>query len=518
MRVSANQQVGPADQISEYWATIRHHGWMIYFVTLALTAVAVMVISLVPDVYQATTTILVDPQKVSDDLVPATVKSPLTERLQNISQEVLGSTHLQQVIDENNLYPDLRKSMTTDLLLDYMRSQIQITVKHASGSGPASFSITYEGRDPIVTAKVTSELATGFINWDMNSRSSLTKNTAVFLDSRLRAAQSVLERQEGRVREFKMKHLGEMPEETQSNIAQLSQMRANFSANNDTMNRLEQERLGLEQLPQTAQGSQLVPAPVTERARFQDEKLKVESQLSELRRRYTPAHPEVFEAQDRLERINHQLAELPPDKDAVTAGMGGKPDKTVASVRLSVIAREMHRLEEEQKQIQAQMSIYQSKLDAVPLREQQYVDLTRGYDTAKDQYRSLLAKKYTAEMAADLERKQEGENFTVLDAARVPEKPSKPHRKLLMVAGLFGSFFLSVALVVVKDQIRTVVKSQRHLQKILGQSALVLASIPTINVASELERRHQYLKAAMFSTAATVLVLAVFLWRVHPIL
>ena len=517
-RVSVQQQAGPADQISEYWATIKHRGWMIYFVTLALTAVAVVVISLLPDVYQATTTILVDPQKVSDDLIPASVKSPLTERLQNISQEVLGSTHLQRVIDENNLYPELRGSMTTDRLLDYMRSQIQITVKHASGSGPASFSITYEGRNPALTARVTSELARGFINWNVDSRSELTTTTATFLDDRLRAAQSELEREEGRVREFKMKHLGEMPEETQSNIAQLSQLRTTFSANNDTLNRLDQERIQLEQLPQMAQGAQLGPAPVTDRARLHDERLNVESQLFELRRRYTPAHPEVLETQNRLERIDQQIAELPPDRDSGPAGKTAKSEKTVASVRLGVLAGEMRRLEEEQKQLQAQMSAYQVKLDAVPLREQQYVDMTRGYDTAKEQYRSLLTKKYSAEMAADLDRKQVGENFTVLDAARVPEKPTKPNRRLFMVGGFFGSFFLSIVLVLVQDQIRTTVKSERHLQKVLGQSVTVLASIPTISIASELQRKRQYLAAAVFSTAATVLMLAVFLWRVHPIL
>src|SRR5271166_1216516 len=401
-RITRSQQAGAAEQIAEYWITIKHHRWMIYFLGLALTAVSVIGISLLPDVYQATTTVLVDPQKVSDDLIPASVKSPLTERLQNISQEVLGSTHLQRVMDADNLYPELRKSMSADRLLDYMRSQIQIAVKHASGSGPASFSITYEGRDPVLTAKVTRELATEFINWNVNSRSTLTENTAEFLDKRLETAQNELKRQESQVREFKMKHLGEMPEETQSNIGQLSQLRATFSANNDTLNRIEQERIELEQLPPTAPVVGLTP--ITDRARLQAERSQAERQLIDLRRRYMPKHPEVLEAQQRLERIDQLIAALPPDKDSVPAPKVDKPERTAASARLSVIARETRRLEEEQTQLASQMSALQAKLDAVPLREQQYVDLTRGYDIAKEQYRTLLTKKYSAEMAADLER------------------------------------------------------------------------------------------------------------------
>ena len=514
-RISRSQQAGAAEQIAEYWTTLKHHRWMIYFLALALAAASVIGISLLPDVYQSTTTILVDSQKVSDELIPASVKSELTERLQNISQEVLGSTHLQIVMDENNLYPKLRKSMSTDQLLDYMRSQIQITVKRASGSGPASFSITYEGRDPVLTAKVTRELAAEFIHWNLNSRSTLTENTAEFLDNRLATAQNELKRQESQVRQFKMRHLGEMPEETQSNIAQLSQLRATFSANNDTLNRLEQERIELEQLPQPAQGAQMV----TDRAQLLDERLNAQSHLIELRRRYMPRHPEVLEAQQALERIDRQIAELPPDIGPTPAAKPDKPEEmTAVAARLSVIGRETRRLEEEQTQMQSQMAALQAKLDAVPLREQQYVDLTRGYDTAKEQYRSLLTKKYSAEMAADLERKHGGENFTVLDAARIPERPFRPNRKLLLVSAFLGSWILPIVLVVGKDQILTTVKTERHLQTILGHSVLIMGTIPAISVASARDRNRRYLTAAVLSTSATALLLALFLWRVHPIL
>jgi uncharacterized protein involved in exopolysaccharide biosynthesis len=305
-----------------------------------------------------------------------------------------------------------------------------------------------------------------------------------------------------------------MPEETQSNIAQLSQFRATFSANNDTLNRLEQERIELEQLPQTAHVAQ----PVSDRARLQDERLRAENRLVELRRRYMPRHPEVLEAQQALERIDRQIAALPPDIDPTPATKPDKPETTPAAARSSVIARETHRLEDEQVQMQTQMAALQAKLDAVPLREQQYADLTRGYDIAKEQYRSLLTKKYSAEMAADLERKHGGENFTVLDVARIPEKPFRPNRKLLLVSGILGSWILPILLVVGKDQILTTVKTERHLQTLLGHSVFILGTIPAISVASERDRNRRYLRAAVFSTSAIALLLALFLWRVHPIL
>jgi uncharacterized protein involved in exopolysaccharide biosynthesis len=231
-----------------------------------------------------------------------------------------------------------------------------------------------------------------------------------------------------------------------------------------------------------------------------------------------PRHPEVLEAQQALERIDRQIAALPPDIDPTPATKPDKPETTPAAARSSVIARETHRLEDEQVQMQTQMAALQAKLDAVPLREQQYADLTRGYDIAKEQYRSLLTKKYSAEMAADLERKHGGENFTVLDVARIPEKPFRPNRKLLLVSGILGSWILPILLVVGKDQILTTVKTERHLQTLLGHSVFILGTIPAISVASERDRNRRYLRAAVFSTSAIALLLALFLWRVHPIL
>jgi polysaccharide biosynthesis transport protein len=257
--------------------------------------------------------------------------------------------------------------------------------------------------------------------------------------------------------------------------------------------------------------------PTTERTRLEDEKVKLEAQLSELRRRYTSAHPEVVAAQTRLDRITQQIAELPPTP-ATVEPKEPNAQATAASVRLEIIGRETRRLEQEQARIQAQISSYQEKLDVVPLREQQFVDLTRNYDTAKEQYRSLLAKKYSADMAADLEKKQQGESFTVLDPATVPERPYKPKRKVMMVAAFLGALLFSVGLVLAKDRLRTTVKSDRQVQEIFGQAVPILATIPVMKGTNQVQKNRKYLVAATVSTLATVAALAAFIWYVHPIL
>src|SRR3989449_293031 len=201
-------------------------------------------------------------------------------------------------------------------------------------------------------------------------------------------------------------------------------------------------------------------------------------------------------------------------------GEAGKleADSSPAAVRLEIIARQMKRLEEEQKQVQSQTAAYQAKLDAVPLREQQFADITRDYDISKEKYKSLLSKKFSADMAADLERKQRGERFTVLDPARPPEKPIKPNRRAFMGVAFLAALVFSFGLVLVKEMLDTTIKAERHLTGLVPDSVVLMASIPTITTPADVRRRRTFTVLALATSLVAVLAVAAFLWKVHPIL
>src|SRR6202043_1283312 len=105
-----------------------------------------------------------------------------------------------------------------------------------------------------------------------------------------------------------------------------------------------------------------------------------------------------------------------------------------AETRLQVIETEHGRLLSEQSAIKARLNSYQSKVDAAPLRQEQLSGLTRDYETARDHYRSLLEKSYSAQMASELESRQEAERFEVLDKAMPPDHPTAPNRPYLWAA------------------------------------------------------------------------------------
>jgi uncharacterized protein involved in exopolysaccharide biosynthesis len=221
----------------------------------------------------------------------------------------------------------------------------------------------------------------------------------------------------------------------------------------------------------------------------------------------------VVELTARLQRVKQQLKSLAKDDGTPEiAADGGSP----AEVRLEIIGREMARLSNEQKQITQQIVAYQAKVDAVPLREQQLADLTRDYDISKEEYKTLLSKKYSADMASELEQKQKGERFTILDPARPPEKPSKPNRPLLILASTIASIVASVLLVLGKEQLNTTVKAEQQLEELLPAQVILLASIPSIDCPADQQRRRRFAIFALTTSLLACLLVAGFLWRVHP--
>jgi polysaccharide biosynthesis transport protein len=501
-------------QVQEYLQVIRRDKWWVYLMTVGLTLAAFVGIALLPNKYKATTTVEVDPQKVPEQFVSELVRVSPSDRLQTISQEVLSETRLQQVIDQWDLYPQLRRTSAREAVIEQMRSDVEINVKQ-SGGGLAVFSITYQGKDPAIVAKVTNKLASDFIAWSLKSREQHAAGTTEFLSSQLQEAKKALEEQEDKLRQYKMSHLGELPQQQEALLHTLSSLQAELQANAGNLSRFDEERLTLTRLPDYVPMSGGNPQPVSERAQLEMEKNQLETRLSELRRRYTDEFPDVQEVVRRLNHVSESLKALPADKPSETSS---STEPTAKGLRLEVIGKEMQRLKEEQKRIREQIASYQAKVEAIPRREQEMIDLTRNYDISKGRYDSLLSKSYAADMSNQLDTQEKGERFILLDPALVPEKPFKPNRRKYMVLSFFMSFFGAVAVVILKEYLDPRVKTEREIRVAYPEPIPLLAAIPHIQ--SPIERRRHLLFVA-FAVSFSILAIgavAGLLWKIHPIL
>ena len=386
-----------------------------------------------PNVYRSTTLIVVEPQDVSQSFVKATVTTRVEERLNAMNQEVLSRTRLEGIINDFDLFGALRaRKVPREQVVDAMRRKIQIQVFPNDNA----FRISYDGEEPVIVQRVTARLAGLYIDENLRIREEHASGTTEFLESELEKVKKRLDEQESGIQAFKQQHMGELPEQRQANMAALEGLRVQLQTVSLALSSAKERKLSLDRqasearavrAPQSGQGGGNLLNP---RARLQE----LEAQLSELRVRYTDAHPDVVGAQRQIAQLRADLAEHGTADDAAADPL--LPPELSRALAESQI--EITRLKTQKENVEKAIEAYQVRVENGFTREQQLLGLTRDYEVTQKNYQVMLDKKLDAQLSQSLERRQKGERFRVLDPASLPEAPVRPNRQLLMMGGLVG--------------------------------------------------------------------------------
>jgi len=492
-------------------AAVRKHVHLTVTTCLAILALGIVGVSLLPNIYRATTTILVDPQKIPERYVASTVTSDPNARMTTLTQQVLSASRLQEIIERYNLYPDKRKTASREELVEYMRSKTKVEIKPSPEpeQGLSSFTITYESTDRNIVAPVTNQLATSFISWNLKARQQQALGTTQFLSGELELAKKSLEEQENALEQYRLQHAGATPDALTGNLQALSRLQSESTANQDAINRLDQERILLTQVKPTEPRA----TPLTERDRLVQEKRRLETELWNMKRQFTDTYPDVIATNEQIQEINRRLAALPES----TASSVDQMDSNT-KVRLSLIEKELQRHKELQESLRQQIQSFQGKVDSVPVLETHLAELSRNYEVSRQNYQSLLDKTLSAGMSEQLEQKQQAERFTVLDPAKTPEKPIKPSRIPLFAGVIFAAFFLPLGGTIAREVFSPAIKTESHLKDLLPIRIPVLGTIPPIDSKRDTRRARWMKLQTSFLVIVFCAALAIFLIKVRPIL
>lgn len=497
--------------ISQLVVAVKQHAHGVFLSSVLLAASGIIGVSLLPDVYRATTTILVDPQKIPEKYVTSTVTTDPNARLDTLTQQVLSGSVLQTIIDMDNLYPKLRKQKSREEMLDYMREKTKIEIKQSPDQeqGLSSFSISFEDRDPTMVALITNQLAQSFIDSNLKVRQQQAIGTTQFLSSELQAAKTGLEAQERQLEGFKLRHAGATPDDVDGNLQALARLQSEAQSHMDAISRLDEERILLTHVNSTDPQA----IPLTERDRVLQEKRRLEIERSTLKRQFTDKYPDVIANGKALSEVNARLAALPEP-----AQYSADPADPNTNVRLTLLEKNMQRHRDQLATLSQQIHSYQAKVDSVPILQTQMVDLTRNYEASRQNYQSLLDKTFSAGMSEELERQQRAERFMVLDPARKPEKPVQPKRLPIMAGVLVFALLFPAGSVGFFHVLKGSILSEPALRELLPPGTPVLGTLPSVQ--SETDRRSTRLRVvrgvAVSLVACTVLL--VVLYEVRPIL
>jgi polysaccharide chain length determinant protein (PEP-CTERM system associated) len=503
--------------IHDYLEVGLRRKWYIIIPLILCVLASFGVYKYLPKVYKATTLILVQPQRVPESYVQTTITDSVAGRLSTISQEILSRTRLEKVIQEFNLYSDMRKTLSLEEVVEKMRKVIEVKVQTNSQNERTqnSFSISFEDKDPKTVMIVTNKLASLFIEENLKVRESQAEGTAEFLSKELMEMDERLKEKEHLIRNFKERSMGQLPQQLDANLRILERLEQQLQTTSQNMRAVEDRSILLqnqiEQLktrgqfsvPQRLHGDTGSGTEDMGRQGIPEDPLI--SQLNNLKRelasaqsKYKDTHPDVIDLKKKIANLELKVKKLFERQEAERTGtgrngQGGMSEESLSQFTLdpntarlvaqyteqyNSVLLEAKRFKEETKNLKEQIGIYQKRIEDTPKREQEIALLTRDYDLLKTNYQSLMEKKIQAQMAENLERKQQGEQFKILDPARIPEKPVKPDRnKILLMGGVIG-LVTGLGLVWFRESMDQSFHAVSDLEEYLGIP--VIAAIPNL--------------------------------------
>ncbi len=489
--------------------------WLAVAVFLCVCAGGLTAVNSLPDIYYSEATVLIEHQRIPQQLVQSTVTSSLETRFETISQEILSRPRLAELIQRYDLYSSIRDTVPLDRLVNLMRHEVFLDIRTNEASRQkktgapqttVAFAISYRGEDPEKVAAVTNTLASFYIEENLKVREEQAKGTSMFLSEKLEEMRKGLEEQERRLALFKERHLGELPHQQDANLATLEQLNTQLQQNSESQTQVSSRRDALLKQVAEARGD-MNEGPAATMVKLSAKK----QELAELRTRYSDRYPDVIRLQQEIGVLEEKLSveNSAPSSEPVQAHVEGPYVKklnealTKENDQLNVLAAEAERLRES-------IDMHRQRVERAPQVEQQYQLLARDYDTTKELYRDLLERQKEAELAESMEQRQKGEVFRLLEPAGAAERPAAPDRGFLSGVVLVAALVAALGMVYVREVIDSSFHSVDDLRRYTD--APLLAAIPTVVTVAD---RHKRWKRLALGVSVLVLVLVAIVAGAH---
>jgi polysaccharide chain length determinant protein (PEP-CTERM system associated) len=455
--------------LQDYTTILKRRWWIIAIPAIIFPIIGYGITFFVQPEYMSQTLVLVEQQKVPESYVKAVVTEDLNGRLATMKEQILSRSRLQPIIERFNLFANSKLSM--DDRIDMTRKNIGIAPiqsEIARTNGLPGFYISFKASDPRTAQLVCGEIQSLFVSENLSDRAASAAGTTDFLKGQLADAKAKLDEQDAKLRKFQQTYVGKLPGAEASNLNMLTTLNTQLDATTQALTRLEQNKSYVESmatLQQQNQASQSGERGGTPQAK-ESELQQLQAQEADLTSRYTDDYPDVVSVRRKIKELREQMAKAPAPVAAAPAPTP-KPVDSLGALQLRTqlrsIDQEIAMKKRDQASIQSQLHIYQERVSSSPQIEEEYKSITRDNQTAQAFYDDLLNKIQTAKMAVDLEKRQQGEQFRVMDEPNLPESPSSPKRAVYVSGGLAGGLFLGLLIVGTLEYMDTAVRSERDI-------------------------------------------------------
>jgi polysaccharide chain length determinant protein (PEP-CTERM system associated) len=452
--------------VQDYTTILKRRWWIIAIPAIIFPIVGYAITFLIQPQYVSQTLVLVEQQKVPESYVKAVVTEDLSGRLASMKARITSRSRLQPIIERFNLFAG---QGTMDDRIDKTAKNIGISPiesEIARSNGLPGFFISFKANDARTAQLVCGEIQSLFVNESITDREGIAAGTADFLNQQLADAKAKLDEQDAKLAKFEQTYMGKLPGAESSNINMLTTLNTQLDAATQSLSRLEQNRQYAESMMTIQQQNQ---AQTVERGGVgpqaqQQELQALLAQEADLTSRYTDDYPDVRAVKSKIADLRQKIAQAPPPSPAAVSATPKATDSVSAQqfrLQLRAMDQEIAQKKHDQAAIESQLRTYQDRVAASPAVEEEYKAITRDNQTALNFYNSLLAKQNDSTMAMNLEKRQQGESFKVMDEPNLPESPMFPKRPVFVGGGLGAGLALGLLIVGILEYMDTAVRSER---------------------------------------------------------
>lgn len=466
--------------ISQILSNLYRRKGLIISVFIVVSLLAGYLASILPKIYRSSALIVVTPQRVPTSFVASTVTIDLNERMQSIIQEILSRTQLEKIIQEFDLYPSETKG-SIEGRIERLRKKVKVELRRNN-----VFELSFESDNPEKAKQVTSRLASLFINQNLQVREQQAEGTKSFINAEAERLRKELEEQETVVNQYKAAHRYELPDQLDTNLRSLEQLRRELEANDLRLAAL-QERKGILQ-KQTVEsdilgmdllggGSLFGGSEVgtTENVQVQMKRKELDSLLQ----RYSSKHPDVVRLKKEIQSLEAMNKDTTSSKPASsTPAPNVNPLKRVLQTQITDIDAEIQSLRSQGERIRSEVAVLRIRVDNSPMRGLELNKIGRGYEITLRKYQDLLGKSLESELSENMEKKLKAEQFQVLDPANLPLNPVRPDRGMIILVGLVVGLAGGIGLAFLLDNLNTSFKRTEDISSYVNVP--LLATIPTL--------------------------------------
>jgi uncharacterized protein involved in exopolysaccharide biosynthesis len=514
----------------------RNVGWLIGPVFAGLV-ISTVVAFLLPDKYISQARIRIVPQQISPELIQNISAQDIVDRINGMAQNIQSRDTLTSIISSYGLYKSELKSEPMEDVITKMQGAIDIKPLNGwttlAGKSLPAMQLSFAYSDKYTAQKVCQELVSRFMTANNELNMQFQQNTHDFLSDEGNRAKSDLEKVERELADYREKNAGRLPDEMQTNIAQMNTFENRAGSLSDALSRNTEQKMMLESelgiakdrlatfqvnSPQALSGNQKIAGLDREIEQLQDN-------IEAMKGRYTESYPNLQAAQDRLAFLKKQRDQAAKEQDSREQAAKDNPSKVPPvynpsltrdrmnaeavvqqiETQLKANAMERQNVNKQLASVNAALNNYSARIQSVPASERQYNDLLRERDLARERYINFQMKQEKSGLSMELERRKQGETLEVIDQASLPPSPAAPKRAMMIPIGAGIGFALGVVLVGMREVKDTSLKNLKDAR--LYTQLSILGSIPLLENDVVVQRRKQVMWVSW--AAATFLGLAI---------